>query len=29
MALQQILGNMLPKEALASPIETETQPPEK
>ena len=29
MALQQILGNMLPKEALVSPIETETQPPEK
>ena len=29
MALQQILGNMLPKEALASPIETETQTLEK
>jgi hypothetical protein len=29
MALQQILGNMLPKEALASPVETETQPLEK
>jgi hypothetical protein len=27
MALQQILGNMLPKEALTSPMET--QPPEK
>ena len=27
MALQQILGNMLPKEALSSPIET--QPEEK
>jgi len=29
MALQQILGKMLPKEALVSPIETETYPPEK
>jgi len=27
MAVQQILGNMLPNEALASPVET--QPPEK
>jgi hypothetical protein len=27
MALQQILGKMLPKEALVSPLET--QPPEK
>ena len=29
MALQQILGKMLPKEALVPPIETETYPPEK
>ena len=29
MALQQILGKMLPKEALTFPIETETQPFEK